>query len=188
MWRTVFLTTAICLTSLSLRAQQHSIDTQHSTITIHVGKTGMFSGLGHEHEITAPIHSGTAEEGSHPSVEVRVNARELRVTGKDEPENDRADVQKTMLGPDVLDSEHYQEILFKSSAVEPAGPGRWTVRGNLTLHGQTRPVTLDVTLKDGHYIGSATVKQTDFGIKPPGKPGIRAKDEVRIEFDVRLAP
>jgi hypothetical protein len=42
-------------------------------------------------------------------------------------------------------------------------------------------------LKDGRYIGESTVKLTDFGIKPPGKAGVEAKDEVRIEFDVRLA-
>jgi polyisoprenoid-binding protein YceI len=52
--------------------------------------------------------------------------------------------------------------------------------------GQTRPVTVHVTLKNGRYTGETTVKQTDFGIKPPGKAGVRAKDEVRIEFDVRL--
>ena len=91
-----------------------------------------------------------------------------------------------MLGPEVLDSEHYQEIGFKSTAADPAGPGKWTLRGNLTLRGQTRPVTVHVTLKDGQYTGEATVKQTDFGITPPGKAGIRAKDEVKIEFDVRL--
>jgi hypothetical protein len=44
-----------------------------------------------------------------------------------------------------------------------------------------------VTLKDGRYTGESTVKQTDFGIKPPVKAGVRAKDEVKIEFDVRLA-
>jgi hypothetical protein len=81
-----------------------------------------------------------------------------------------------MLGPEVLDSEHHQEITFKCT-----GPGRWTPRG------QTRPITVQVTLKDGRYTGATTVKQTDFGIKPPGKAGVRAKDEVRIEFDVRLA-
>lgn len=187
MCRTVFLAVALCLSGLGAAAQQRNIDTQHSTITIHVGKTGMFSGLGHEHEVSAPIHSGSADIGSHPSVEVHVDARELRVTGKDEPEKDRADVQATMLGPEVLDSEHHREIVFKSTAAEPAGPARWTLRGNLTLHGQTRPVTVEVTLKEGHYIGSAEVKQTDFGIKPPGKLGVRAKDEVKVEFDVRLA-
>jgi hypothetical protein len=46
---------------------------------------------------------------------------------------------------------------------------------------------VQVTLKDGRYTGGATVKQTDFGIKPPGKAGVKAKDEVRIEFDVQLA-
>ena len=187
MRRIMFLAIAICLSALGVSAQQHNIDTQNSKITIHVGKTGIFSGLGHEHEVTAPIHSGTADVGPHPSVEVHVDARELRVTGKDEPEKDRAEVQATMLGPEVLDSEHHQEIVFKSTAAEPAGPGHWTLRGNLTLHGQRRPVTVEVTVKEGRYLGSATVKQTDFGINPPGKPGVRAKDEVKIDFDVRLA-
>jgi polyisoprenoid-binding protein YceI len=82
--------------------------------------------------------------------------------------------------------QHPQEIVFKSTSAEPAGQGQWTLHGNLTLRGQTRPVTVHVTLKDGRYTGAATVKQTDFGIKPPGKAGVRAKDEVRIEFDVRL--
>jgi hypothetical protein len=51
---------------------------------------------------------------------------------------------------------------------------------------RTGPATVQVTLRDGHYTGETTVKQTDFGIKPPGKLGVRAKDAVKIEFDVRL--
>jgi hypothetical protein len=51
------------------------IDTEKSTSTVHVGKTGAFSALGHEHEVHAPIHSGLAGTGSHPTVEVRVDAR-----------------------------------------------------------------------------------------------------------------
>jgi polyisoprenoid-binding protein YceI len=170
-----------------LSAQQHNIDTQKSTLTIHVGKAGAFSGLGHEHEVRAPIHSGTVDTGPHHAVEVRVDARELRVVGKDEPEKDRPEVQKTMLGPEVLDSEQYHEVVFKSTSAETVNPGQWTLQGNLTLHGQTRPITMQVTLKDGRYTGVALVKQTDFGIKPPGKAGVRAKDEVKVEFDVKLA-
>jgi polyisoprenoid-binding protein YceI len=183
----VFLIVAslVCVSGVS--AQQHDIDAQRSTLTIHVGKTGMFSGLGHEHEVHAPIHSGIVDTGSHPAVEIHVDARALRVIDKGESEKDRAEVQKTMLGSEVLDSENHQEIVFKSTGAEAAGQGQWTLLGNLTLRGQTRPVTVNVTLKDGHYTGETTVKQTDFGIKPPGKAGVRAKDEVRIEFDVRLA-
>src|ERR1700719_3918598 len=186
--RTVFLAAASLVYVLGVSAQQHNVDTQKSTLTIHVGKTGAFSAFGHEHEVRAPIHSGTADTGSHPAVEIHVNAPELRVIGKDDSEKDRAEVQKTMLGPEVLDSEHHQEIVFKSTGAEPAGPGSWTLRGNLTLRGQTRPVTMQVTLKNGRYSGEPAVKQTDFGIKPPGKAGVRAKDEVKIVFDVRLLP
>src|SRR6202795_264774 len=98
MRRIVFLAAMSLMCALGVSAQQHSIDTQKSTLTIHVGKTGAFSGLGHEHEVRAPIHSGTADTGSHPAVEIHVNARELRVIGKDDSEKDRAEVQKTMLG------------------------------------------------------------------------------------------
>src|SRR4029077_5238165 len=107
MRRIAFLAAVISVWVPGLSAQQHVIDTQKSTLTIHVGKTGAFSGLGHEHEVRAPIQSGTADTGSHPTVEVHVDARELRVIDKDASEKDRAEVQKTMLGPEVLDSEHH---------------------------------------------------------------------------------
>jgi polyisoprenoid-binding protein YceI len=188
MRRSVLLAAVSLVCVVGASAQQHNVDTQKSTLTIHVGKTGVFSGLGHEHEVSAPIKSGTAETGAHPAVEIHVDARTLRVTGKDEPEKDRAEVQKAMLGPEVLDTEKHPEIVFKSTGAEASGEGRWTLRGNLTLRGQTRPVTAQVTLKDGRYTGECTVKLTEFGIKPPGKAGVRAKDEVKIEFDVRLAP
>ena len=186
MRRIVFLAAMSLMCALGVSAQQHNIDTQKSTLTIHVGKTGAFSALGHEHEVRAPIRSGMADTGSHAAVEIHVDARALRVIDKDESEKDRAEVQKTMLGPEVLDSEHHPEIVFKSTGSEPAGHGRWTLRGNLTMRGQTRPVTVQVTLKDGRYTGETTVKQTDFGIKPPGVAGIKAKNEVRIEFNVQL--
>src|ERR1700719_2007884 len=145
--RTVFLAAASLVYVLGVSAQQHNVDTQKSTLTIHVGKTGAFSAFGHEDEVRAPIHSGTADTGSDAGGEIHVNAPELRVIGKDDSEKDRAEVQKTMLGPEVLDSEHHQEIVFKSTSVEPTGQSRWTVHGNLTLRGQTRPVVVQVTLK-----------------------------------------
>jgi hypothetical protein len=96
MRRTVFLAAVSLMWVLGASAQEHNIDTQKSTLTMHVGKTGAFSGLG---QVRAPIHSGTADTGAHPAVELHVDARVLRVIGKDEPEKDRAEVQKTMLGP-----------------------------------------------------------------------------------------
>jgi hypothetical protein len=73
-----------------LYAQQHAIDTKHSTLAIHVGKVGVLSALGHEHEIRAAIKSGSAETGAHPSVEVHLDARALEVIDQDESEKPRA--------------------------------------------------------------------------------------------------
>ena len=171
MKRGVFLVAASLTCVLGASAQQHNVHTQKSSITIHVGKTGAFSGLGHEHEVRAPIQSGTADTGSHPTVEVHVDARALRVIDKSDSEKDRAEVQKTMLGPEVLDSERYQEIVFKSVGAEPAGKGLWTLRGNLTLRGQTRSVTVHVTLKEGRYTGNTIVKQTDLWDQASRKSG-----------------
>jgi polyisoprenoid-binding protein YceI len=187
MKRTVLLVLASLVCAMGASSQGRNIDTQKSTLTIHVGKTGVFSGFGHEHEVRAPILSGTADTAAHPAVEIHVDARALRVIDKDASDSERAEVQQTMLGPEVLDSERQHEIVFKSTAADPTGQGQWTLRGNLTLRGQTRPVTVHVTLKDDHYTGEATVKQTDFGIKPPGKAGVRAKDEVKVTFVVQLA-
>src|ERR1700691_2153009 len=121
--RTIFLATLSLVCVVGASAQQHKIDTQKSTLTIHVGKTGALSGLGHEHEVRAPIHSGTADTGSQPAVELHVNAAELRVMDKDGSDKHRAEVQTTMLGPEVLDSAAHQEIVFKSTGAAAAGQG-----------------------------------------------------------------
>jgi hypothetical protein len=103
MKRTVFLSAASLACLLGVSAQQHNIDTQKSTLTIHVGKAGVFSGFGHEHEVRAPILSGTADIDAHPAVEIRVDARSLRVIDKDASEQERTEVQQIMLGPEVLE-------------------------------------------------------------------------------------
>jgi polyisoprenoid-binding protein YceI len=193
-WRNKIVIFAIAVGGLilpcGLSAQQRHIETNKSTIAIHVGKSGVFSGFAHDHDVAAPITSGNVNTSAPFSVELRVDARKLRVRDADISEKDRNEIQMTMLGPEVLDSEHHQEIVFTSRTVEPMGEGHWTVRGELTLHGQTKPVTADVSEKAGHYTGRATVKQTDFGIKPVKVAGgtVKVKDEVRVDFDIQLAP
>ena len=104
-------------------------------------------------------------------------------------DKDRDEIQEAMLGPKVLDSERYPEIIFRSTAAEPRGTGSWMVRGNLSLHGQARSVAVEVSERDGHYVGNTRLKHTDFGIKPVRIAGgtVRVKDEIRIEFDIQLA-
>jgi polyisoprenoid-binding protein YceI len=61
-------------------------------------------------------------------------------------------LDRQLLGPTYLDAEKYPLITLISSKVKPEGGKRFRVEGQLTVHGVTRPVTLDVTLnKAGKY-------------------------------------
>ena len=169
-------------------AESHPIDTEKSVLTVRAYKSGVLSAFGNDHEISAPIESGTVDTTAH-KVELRVRAAALRVHDPKASEKDRDEIQKTMLGPEVLDTAQHAEIVFRSTDAKDAGDGVWHVRGELTLHGTTKPVVVNVTERNGHYTGTAQLKQTDFGIRPVKVAGgtVRVKDEVRIEFDIQLA-
>jgi polyisoprenoid-binding protein YceI len=170
-------------------AQSLRIDPQHSTMTVKVAKSGLFSAFGHNHEIRAPIISGSLVTSGTPSVELRVDARRMQVLDPDLDADKRAEVQKTMLSDAVLDSERFPEIRFVSRTIEPAGAGRYRVNGELTLHGVTRPVVVRVEQSGGRYTGSATVTQSEFGIKPVTVAGgtVKVKDAVEIVFEIATA-
>jgi polyisoprenoid-binding protein YceI len=166
-----------------------TIDSVHSSLKIRVSKTGLFSAFAHNHEVDAPIESGEVTAAERPSVELRVDARKLHVLDPELSADTRAEIQKTMLGPQVLDTERYPEIHFHSTAVESQGIDRWLVSGNLDLHGQTQSIAVDVTLKDGVYKGSSILKQTKFGITPVTVAGgtVKVKDDLKIEFQIALS-
>jgi polyisoprenoid-binding protein YceI len=160
------------------------IDTQRSTMTIKVFKSGVFSFAGDDHEIRAPITSGSVNEQER-IVQLTVDARKLEVLDPKLSSEKRAEVQKKMLSGDVLDPEHFPQIEFRSTKVEKKGDDL-VVNGDLSLHGTTRPVVVKVTGKAPNYKGSSTFKQTEFGMKPVSVGGgtVKVKDEVTVEFEI----
>ena len=76
---------------------------------------------------------------------------------------------------DWLDAAKFPEIVFKAKQVERTGEGSAKVTGELTLHGVTKPVTLDVKfngagtnpLDKKYTVGfeaSGAIKRSDFGV------------------------
>jgi hypothetical protein len=101
---------------------EQAIDTEHSFLTVHVGKAGLLSAAAHEHWINAPIAGGTiAADGSTPAVRFTVDARRLSVRPeKGVPDKDRAEVQSNMQSK-VLESNIYPDIVFRSTEVRRTG-------------------------------------------------------------------
>jgi polyisoprenoid-binding protein YceI len=138
----------------------------------------------HNHTIHAPIREGKV---SATAVELVVESGKMTVIDTDVSDQDRAKIQGTMLGPEVLDSKRYPEIRFRSNSMKELSPGKWKVEGELTLHGETKSVTIEVTGDGSKYTGTARLRQTDFGITPISLAGgtIKVKDEVEVEFEVQ---
>jgi YceI-like domain len=178
----------ICLATLAvicLSAQEQKIDTQRSVLTIHVGKGGFLSAAGHEHWVRAPFSEGTFNAGSPAHVAFRVDASTLTLMPDDKLSAEKqAEVQRTMQTV-VLESDKHPEISFRSTKIDPLEAGHWRVTGDLTLHGQTRSVQVDVKSGAGDYTGTAKFKQTDFGIHVVTVGGlVKVKNELEIEFKV----
>jgi polyisoprenoid-binding protein YceI len=182
-WVPIILLTTVASLVAQSRGDK-TINVQRSTITVHVGKGGLFSAAGHEHWVNAPIASGVFNDSDKPRVEFQVQAAKLAVKPDPGDEKHQAEIQQTMQEK-VLESAKYPEITFRSSGVEKVSDGNWTIHGDLTLHGATKPVVVRVK-KDGIiYTGSAVVKQTDFQIKPISIGGVvKVKDELEIMFRI----
>ena len=169
---------------------EQAIDTERSFLTVHVGKAGLLSAAAHEHWVNAPIAGGTIDgDRARPAVWFTVDARKLSVRPeKGVSDKDRAEVQSNMQSK-VLESSMYPDIVFRSTEVRRAGALVWGVSGDLTLHGVTKPVSVDVTRQNDAYVGTVRIKQTGFGIQPIKIGGgvVRVKDELEISSRVYTA-
>src|SRR5260370_6489242 len=168
----------------------YDVDPRASSASVHVGKTGLGSFAGHEHEITVGRIRGEVladlDDNARSSVELIIEAASLRVG--DEPGDDGPKVQRTMQGRTVLDVARFPRIRFRSSAVSgktlSAGLHQLTVQGELTLHGVAKSISVPVRLETQAGALTATgqlgVKQSDFGIEPSTAAGGlgESRDEV----------
>lgn len=185
--RLTFFILMLCCVSLQASAGEQA-PRQQSTITIHVGKAGLFSGFGHAHTVVAPVERAEIDPAKMTATIV-VLTKQMKVVDKDVSEKDRAEIQADMLGPKVLDAEQFPQIIFRSSKIEQAGQ-QYRVSGTLELHGVRRAISFTVTAGPEHYTGTTRLKQTDFGIQPFSAGGgtVKVKNELELEFDIWKRP
>jgi polyisoprenoid-binding protein YceI len=149
----------------------HTFGPPDAELLVRTGRTGAAAKAGHDLLIEVTSWTGTLEIGhdvSQSSVSLSADGGSLRVrdgTGGIQSlgDEDKENISKT-IDDEVLNQ---TPIEFHSTAVEgdPAGK-RLRVQGELELMGQRRPVQFELTISDdGKLTGSASVKQSEWGIK-----------------------
>jgi polyisoprenoid-binding protein YceI len=116
---------------------------------------------------------------------------------------DTGDVRRDahLRSADFFDVATHPTIAFRSTRVESSsgfGRDRWTVTGDLTIHGVTRPVELTVeetgrgTSPQGATVAgfeaTGKISRKDFGMTtnvPVGEGGWLISDEVKLAIDVQ---
>ncbi len=172
----------------------HNIGPQDGKVLVNVYKDGVAAKMGHDLTLEATSWSAKADinpdDPSSSSVEVTIDPRSLEVIegkggAKALSEGDKKDIKKNIFDK-VLTSR--SDITFESSSVSGTGP-RYSVKGDLSINGQSRPVTLDLNVDDnGQVRGTASIQQTQFGLKLfSAMMGVlKVKDNVDITIEAGL--
>jgi polyisoprenoid-binding protein YceI len=139
-------------------------------LLVHTSRTGLGAKAGHDLTIEVTRWHGHATvdtadpANSSVTVQVDVDSFEVRQgTGGVKPltDADRALIKKT-LGEQVLHTAQHPTITFRSRRVDGSA-GSFTLDGELTIMGITRPVTVQGGVTDGRVVGRATVVPEPMG-------------------------
>jgi polyisoprenoid-binding protein YceI len=142
------------------------LDPYHTQVEFSAKHLGMMTVRGYFDEVATtadidPDHPETA------SVEATISTASIR-TNNAVRDND-------IRSSNFLEVDKFPVITFKSTSVEPSGPDRYTLTGDLTIKGTTHPVALEV-LKYGEfndpgmmghriaYSATSKINRKDFGL------------------------
>lgn len=170
-------------------AGEYVLDPAHTSVLFRVSHLGFSMYTGRFGEVSGKLVFDPARPEAQ-SVRAIIATDSVQ-TGYPEPEKLDFDSQ---VETQFLQAAKFPQIVFRSTKVELTGPRSARVTGDLTLHGVTRPVTLETTFNggyapnamDGARIGFSArgrFKRSDFGLTT-GLPAPGTNMGVFDEVDV----
>ena len=165
--RRLVLATLIAAASFSAQAaDKYDIDPTHTQVQFTYNHLGFSNITGRFDEVGGEFLFDAADP-TKSSVSITIPVSSIS-TGVDK-------LDEHLLKADFFDATQFPTATFKSTAVTAAGEGKLAVAGDLTIHGVTRPVVLDVTINGigehpmrklpaAGFDASAKIKRSDFGV------------------------
>jgi polyisoprenoid-binding protein YceI len=181
---------------MSIAAGTYTLGPGQAALTVKTGKTGAAAKAGHNLVLEVTKWEATVvvgDDATPASIALAADSRSLEVlegSGGMQALGDEEKASiKQSIDDDVLKG---TAIEFRSTAITPgADAGRRHVEGELELGGARRPIAFDLAIGDGGAIsGSATVTQSDWGIKPFSIlfGTLKVADDVEVVVSAALRP
>ncbi|MEQ1810923.1 MAG: YceI family protein [Terricaulis sp.] len=173
---------------------EYALDANHTTVTVRAQHFGLANYTLRFNKIAGTL-SFNAETPAQSTIQATVD-----VTSLDTPYTGNRDFDSELQNSSWLDSAGFATATFASTAVEQTGPNTARVTGDLTLKGQTHPITLDVTYDGSHsphplgmqvssigFSARGTFQRSQFGINEliprAGNDGVSDQVELVIEAE-----
>lgn len=182
---------------MTIKSGRHSIGPENGSLTVNTYVGGMGAKMGHDLVLEVTRWRGTvdvdADNPSATAIEVTIDPRSFEIrqaTGGVKALSDKDRQEIAGNSDKTLNTSKYPEITFRSTGVRASGRAA-QLSGNVTIAGQSRPITLDVDVQDGasetRLVARTQLTQTDFGVKPYSKLGaLKIKDQVDLQVDLSL--
>jgi polyisoprenoid-binding protein YceI len=183
---------------LQVPAGNYTLDKAHASLIFKVNHLGFSNYTGRFSRFDARLQFDPARPAA-ARVEATIEPRSIEV------DNPPGNFLAILQGADWLDAARYPEMTFRSTRVTALGAKKLRVRGDLTLHGVTRPVDLDVTYNGGYaghpmdpqarigFSAHGTLKRSAFGIslgipQPGSQMGVGDTLELFLEMEFNGPP
>lgn len=179
-------------------AGSYTLDKYHATLIFRVDHLGFSKYTSRFKTFDAQLQFDPANYAAS-SVTVSVDPKSLDV--ENPPEGFLAE----LIGKNWLDTEQFPTLTFRSTSVTPTGPRTMKIDGDLTLHGVTKPISLDATFNGGYaghpldpharigFSAHGSFKRSDFGMaygvpEPGTTMGVSDNVDVAIEAEFSGPP
>lgn len=173
-----FLTLLVALISLGSFAQEWVLDKAHANVSFSIVHLKISEVDGKFETFDAKI-TAAKEDFTDAVFEFTGDIASIN-TGNKYRDND-------LRSDNYFDAEKYPTMTFKSTSVTKVSGTKYKINGNLTMHGVTKPVSLDavirgpIEVRGSKKVGvkaDGVINRIDFGV---GKSGPVLDDEVVIK-------
>jgi polyisoprenoid-binding protein YceI len=173
--------------SVSAFPQTWSLDKAHAKLGFEVTHLMVSSVEGSFKTFDVKVTS-SKDEFADAVIELTADANSIYT------DNEKRDAH--LRSADFFETEKYPTLTFKSTSFTKAAGKKYTLVGDLTLHGVTKQVTLEATLNGttvhpyskktiAGFKVSGVIKRSDFGVGK-GTPPAVVSDEVTLNANLEL--